>query len=338
MKLCIGTSKGIVIIDPSRGTTPLMVLADPSPVWCMAQDCEDPEYIYAGSNDALTHGRAAFARSDDGGRTWVDMNAAGARDEEIWAMAASPSVAGRVFAGTSHGRLIRSDDHGRNFVELTAFLKVPGRDKWSFPPPPHIPHVRAIAFDPNHPEIMYVGVEEGGVFRTCDGGESFETLNNGLYDDVHSVAVDPVDSTRLYATTGRGFYVSKNGGASWRQVKAGMNRSYTVPLLVFGSDHTSIYTAAAAAPPPMWRVGARGADSVIFGSLDGGQSFEPIDRGFGFHRGMVMRFRPSPDGSGQFFGVGTDGAVTRGLANGVLSTPVTIAEKLPPAYDLVVVP
>lgn len=338
MRLCVGTSKGIVILDPARGSTPLMVLADPSPVWCMAQDCADPECIYAASNDVIAHGRAVFARSADGGRTWIETAPQHAREEEIWAMAASPQVADQVFIGASHGRLLRSDDRGRTFEELTAFLKVPGRERWSFPPPPHVPHVRSISFDPTYPGLMYVGVEEGGVFRTHDGGQSFESLNKGLYDDVHTVAVDPKDSRRLYATTGRGFYVSNNAGARWRHVEAGFSRTYTVPLLVIGNEHPAIYTAAAATPPPMWRIGARGADSMMFRSDDHGESFHTVERGVGAHRGMVMRFRLAPDGSGDFFGVSDDGTVTRALADGAESGPVTIAEKLPPAYDLVIVP
>jgi hypothetical protein len=338
MRLCIGTSKGIVILDPARGATPLMVLADPSPIWCMAQDCADPACIYAASNDVGGHGRSIFARSNDAGRSWVEMPPQNARDEEIWAMEASPQVSGQVFIGTSHGRLLRSDDRGRTFHELTAFLKVPGRDRWSFPPPPHIPHVRAIVFDPNDPERMYVGVEEGGIFRTRDGGQSFESLNSGLYDDVHMVAVDPDDSRRLYATTGRGFYLSTNAGNSWRHVKAGFNRTYTVPLLVTNHQHPVIHTVAAADPPPMWRVGVRGADSVMFRSDDRGETFYTVERGAGAQRGMVMRFRTIPDGTDDFFGICNDGTITRTAAIAEELAPVTIAEKLPPAYDLVVIP
>src|SRR5271167_1013027 len=267
MRLCIGTAKGIVILDPTRGAIPLMVLADPSAVWCMAQDAVDPNLIYAGSTEHI-RGKGTLARSTDGGRTWTDVTPPLAREEEVWSLAASPAVKDRVFIGTSHARLFRSDDRGRIFKESDGFLKVPGRDRWSFPPPPHIPHVRTITFDPNYPALMYVGVEEGGVFRSHDGGRSFESLNSGLYDDVHMVAVDPGDSRRLYATTGRGFYVSNNAGGSWRHVKAGFNRTYTVPLLVIGDEHPAIYTVAAAVPPPMWRVAARGADSVMFRSED----------------------------------------------------------------------
>ncbi len=337
MKLCIGTAKGIVILDPARGATPLLVLADPSPVWCMARDCADPQVIYAGINEA-GHGRGVLTRSTDGGRTWTDITPAVARDEEVWALAASPSVERRVFFGASHGRLFRSDDGGRNFFEATAFLRVPGRERWSFPAPPHIPHVRSIAFDPLNSSVIYAGVEVGGVFRSPDGGESFEPLNDGIYADVHALAVDPATPRRLYATTGRGFYVSDNAGASWRRVTTGINRSYTVPLVVAGDARGAIYTAAAAGPPPIWPTGPRGADSALFRSLDHGETFEMLDHGFAPRRGMVMRLRRSSEGSGEIFGVSSDGGVIRLPVGDEPSPPLLIADKLPPAYDLVTLP
>ncbi len=212
MRLCVGTSKGIVILDPARSRLPLMVLADPTAIWCMSQDCVDPAVIYAGATEHV-RGRGTLARSVDGGRSWSDITPPGARDEEVWAVAASPTVKDQIFVGTSHARLFRSDDRGRSFRECIAFTKIPGRERWSFPPPPHIPHVRSITFDPRSSATMYVGVEEGGVFRSRDGGATFESLNDGLYDDIHTVAVDPRDSRRLYATTGNGFYRSENAGA-----------------------------------------------------------------------------------------------------------------------------
>ncbi|MFZ2063942.1 MAG: hypothetical protein WAU82_23240, partial [Candidatus Binatus sp.] len=153
MRLCVGTAKGIVILDPARGATPLMVLADPSAVWCMAQDAADPNLIYAGSTEQI-RGKGTLARSTDGGRTWTDVTPPLAREEEVWSVAASPAVKDRVFVGTSHARLFRSDDRGRVFKESDGFLRIPGRDRWTFPPPPHIPHVRSIAFDPHEPSTM----------------------------------------------------------------------------------------------------------------------------------------------------------------------------------------
>ena len=336
MRLCIGTAKGIVILDPSRGATPLMVLADPSGIWCMAQDAVDPALIYAGSTEHV-RGKGTLARSTDGGRTWTDITPPLAREEEVWSLAASPAVQDRVFVGTSHARLFRSDDRGRIFHECEGFLKIPGRDRWTFPPPPHIPHVRSIAFDPHEPSTMYVGVEEGGIYCSRNAGASFEALNDGLYADIHTVAVDARDSRRLYATTGAGFYLSSNAGKSWEQVTRGLNRTYTVPLLVSGSDRDDVFTAAAMGPPPTWRVGPTGPDAVLFRSADRGESFTPISIEQNFGRGMVMRLKADPQNNeGGFFAVCNDGALIRANADG--SSLATIAENLPPAYDLVTIP
>ena len=332
MRLCVGTSKGMILLDPNRGGTPLLVLADPvSACWCMTQDAVDPGVIYAGT---IARGRVVLARSIDAGRTWVDISPPLAREEEVWALAASPAVKDQVWVGTSHARLFRSDNRGRTFGECDAFLKIPGRDRWSFPPPPHIPHVRSIAFDPRSPATMYVGVEEGGVFRTRDGGRSFESLNSGLYEDVHTVAVDPRDGRRIYATTGRGLHVSNNGGDSWRRVTAGISRSYTVPLLVRGPDGETIYTVAAAGPPPRWMVAPSGADALLFRSDDRGEHFTELE-GKAWGRGMVMSLRADPE-TGGFFGASNSGQVIRGGHNG--DGVVAIADQLPPANDLVALP
>ncbi len=335
MRLCIGTAKGIVILDPARGAIPLMVLADPSAVWCMAQDAVDPNLLYAGSTEHI-RGQGTVARSTDGGRTWTDVTPTLGREEEVWSVAASPAVKDCVYVGTSHARLFRSEDRGRLFKECDGFLKIPGRDRWTFPPPPHIPHVRSIAFDPHEPSTMYVGVEEGGVFRSRDGGSTFETLNDGIYEDIHTVAVDPRDSRRLYATTGDGFYLSLNAGRSWEPITQGLTRRYTIPLLVSAPDSERIFTAAAMGPPPTWRVGPAGPDAILFRSDDRGESFTAVSAEQGFGRGMLMRLRSDPQNGGGFFAVSNDGSVLRASADGL--SLETIAEKLPAAYDFATIP
>ena len=216
--------------------------------------------------------RVTLARSNDGGRTWADITPGIARTEDVWAIAAPPDGPGEVFIGTSHARLLHSLDHGRTFRECAGFLKLPGRDRWSFPPPPHVPHVRAIVFDPHDPMTLYVGVEEGGVARSHDRGESFELLNSGLYEDVHCIAVDPQNRKRLYATTGAGFYVSETRGGHWSKIKRGLCRNYTVPLFVAPGESSRVFTAAAAGPPPFWSNGPAGADAVMLRSVDAGQT------------------------------------------------------------------
>lgn len=334
MKLCVGTSKGIVIVD-SRPGAALEVISEPSSVWCLAQDSRDRSLIYAGKagHSGLGYeGASALCRSIDGGRSWTDIAPAAMKGEEVWALATSPDEPGAVYAGTSHGRLFRSVDGGDSFAECAAFLKVPGREHWSFPPPPHIPHVRSISFDPRDPAVVYIGVEEGGIFRSRDRGASFESLNEGLYDDIHTVRVDPHDSRRLYATTGRGFYLSDNDGASWRYVAQGVTRRYTVPLFVADGGDVRVYTAAAAGAPPSW-TGEVGADAQLFVSRDRGLSFDtiPTER---LPRGpMIMRLMQDPEGG--LFGTVNNGSLIH--VDGAGEKTAIVAEGLPPAYDMVIV-
>jgi hypothetical protein len=149
--------------------------------------------------------------------------------------------------------------------------------------------------------------------------------------------VDSRDSRRLYATTGDGFYLSQNAGKSWEHVTRGFNRTYTIPLLVSAPDSDDIFTAAAMGPPPTWRVGPTGPDAMLFRSNDRGESFAPISTEQNFGRGMVMRLKADPENNdGGFFAVCNDGAIVRATDAG--SSLATITEKLPPAYDLAIIP
>jgi len=308
----------------------------------MAQDCVDPNLLYAGAihnaQAGSARGKSSLAGSDDGGRTWRDITPSNARDEEVWALTASPTRPGELFVGTSHARIFRSDDRGFSFRECSAFLKLPGRDRWTFPLAPHIPHVRAIAFDPSNSDVLYIGVEEGGVFCSRDHGESFEPLNQSIYSDIHCIVVDPASARRLYVTTGAGVYTSINGGSSWTQVK-GMNRRYAVPIIVSHDSAAAIYTAAAGGPPPTWTMDTLGADSLLLRSADHGATFSAIPAADGnVHsmRGMVMRLIEHPGEDGVMFGTLSDGGVIKiDEREGTISM---IAEKLPPAYDLAVIP
>jgi photosystem II stability/assembly factor-like uncharacterized protein len=195
--------------------------------------------------------------------------------EDIWSFAADSRLSGRLYLGVSPALLYWSDDGGTNWTACEAMRRIPGYETWTFPPPPHIPHVRSVAPDPQVVGGVYIGVEEGGIYRSADRGHTWESLNEGLYWDVHTVTPAP-DGTRLYATTGRGFYRSDDGGCHWRYLMTGLDRRYTVPLVASRQQPERLYTAAAATPPPGWR---QGANAALYRSDDGGEHWMRLEHG-----------------------------------------------------------
>jgi hypothetical protein len=122
--------------------------------------------------------------------------------EDIWAFAADPRVAGRLYLGVSPALLYWSDDGGASWKACEAIRRIPGYESWTFPPPPHIPHVRSVAPDPQVMGAVYIGVEEGGIYRSEDQGETWESGNGTVLGRPHR---DPAPRAAAIATTGRGF-------------------------------------------------------------------------------------------------------------------------------------
>jgi photosystem II stability/assembly factor-like uncharacterized protein len=86
---------------------------------------------------------------------------------------------------------------------------------------------RALASDPAHPEVVYLGTTDGHIFGSRDGGRRWEL--RGLAGSSHnaivtSIVVDPRKSETLYASTwtreqhgeGGGIFRSTDGGKTWR--------------------------------------------------------------------------------------------------------------------------
>jgi photosystem II stability/assembly factor-like uncharacterized protein len=227
----------------------------------------------------LSRGPAAvYAVADDGALWrramghWALLNSQPIHDE-VWSFAADPHLGGRLYLGVSPAMFYCSRDEGSTWTACESVKRIPGYETWTFPPPPHIPHVRSIAPDPAVYGGVYIGVEEGGVYRSHDGGDTWEGLNEGLYWDVHTV-VPAKSSHELYATTGAGFHYSADGGGHWTHVPLG--HRYTVPLLAPPWRDGLLLTVTAEGPPPTWSQGVNGA---VYRSEDAGRTWRRAEKG-----------------------------------------------------------
>jgi photosystem II stability/assembly factor-like uncharacterized protein len=113
--------------------------------------------------------------------------------------------------------------------------------------------VRALASDPAHTEVLYLGTTDGGIFTSRSAGADWEPL--GLIGEnqnavVTAILVDPRNSARLYAATwtreaageGGGVFLSSNGGATWRDSELA---GHAVRALVQSASEPAVLVAGA---------------------------------------------------------------------------------------------
>lgn len=91
------------------------------------------------------------------------------------------------------------------------------------------------------PSLLYAGTQNGGVYKSSDGGAHWSAINNGLGNPmVYALAVDPVAPATIYAgTNGNGIYKSVDSGGSWSPLAAAPAIIYS--LTVDPVDHNTVY-------------------------------------------------------------------------------------------------
>ena len=113
--------------------------------------------------------------------------------------------------------------------------------------------VRALASDPAHSEVLYMGTTDGAIFLSRNAGADWQQLGVAGENQnavVTAIIVDPRDSARLYAATwtreaageGGGVFLSSDGGATWRD--AGLARHAVRALAQAASDPATLVAGA----------------------------------------------------------------------------------------------
>src|SRR5436190_3539628 len=164
---------------------------------------------------------AAAQKLSFGEMRWRDIGPT--RAGRARALTGVPSQPNTFYAGFDNGGLWRSTDYGANWVPLF--------DNQS------TGSIGAVAVAPSNPDIIYLGTGAGiirpdlsignGMYKSVDGGHTWEHL--GLRDSqmIAAIAVDPGNADRLFvAVLGhpygpnaeRGVFRSSDGGRSFEKV------------------------------------------------------------------------------------------------------------------------
>ncbi len=156
-----------------------------------------------------------------------------------------------------------------------------------------------IAIAPSNPNVIYVGSGEGlqrpdlstgdGMYRSADGGKTWEHLGLREGQQIASIAVDPKDENRLFvAVLGhpygpneeRGIYRSKDGGRSFQRVLYKDVDTGGFQVEYDPKDNDTIYADLWAGRQGPWENGAwQGKESGLFKSTDGGDTWKKLTNG-----------------------------------------------------------
>jgi photosystem II stability/assembly factor-like uncharacterized protein len=235
--------------------------------------------IFAG-----TH-RGGLYASLDGGQTW-EPRSRGLNHDNVYTLASVERDGAIVlYAGTQPAHLYQSTDYGERWDELPALRQVADIDRWTFPAPPHVAHVKDVAFDPRDSRTMYVAVEQGALLKSADGGQTWRELDshygadNLWYKDIHRLAISPTHPDRLYMTSGDGLYRSEDAGETWEHVTDTTARiGYPDGLLLSPEADTTLFMAGGHTSPNVWRE-SHDANAAIARSTDGGRTWEFLSQG-----------------------------------------------------------
>ncbi len=226
--------------------------------------------------------------SEDEGETWTTASSGIAPEHEhIFSLAAQPRGENVVlWAGTQPAALYRSDDLGRTWSEISSLRAVPGTERWNFPVPPHIAHVKHIAFHPSNPATLYACIEQGALLKSVDDGRSWRELtgyaspDDYWYHDAHRVVIAR-NPAKLYLTGGEGVYKSEDAGETWTQLATRHDRlGYPDALFLDPRNERVLYLAGGGTSPDAWERGPQGTGTPgILRSSDGGKTWTELRNG-----------------------------------------------------------
>jgi photosystem II stability/assembly factor-like uncharacterized protein len=142
--------------------------------------------------------------------------------------------------------------------------------------------VVAVAGDPVHPLIFYLGAVDGGVWKTTSGGETWRNVSDGASDiaSVGAIAVAPSDPNVVYVgageadwredlTNGDGIWRSTDGGDTWHHLGLEDTR-HIAAVRVDPTNPDLVYVAA------MGHAFGPNATRGVFRSNDGGKHWTKV--------------------------------------------------------------
>jgi len=196
---------------------------------------EAPFKVLVGSGgDQYAKEGVGLTGSEDNGESWRNSDDGFIRDVHVSKLVIDPNN-NNVFYATTQGEteytdkvgdgagVFKSTDRGNNWTQINNGL--------------NSLETNVLAVDPNDSDVLYLGTDDDGIYKSINGGENWKKLIPTASFGVGDIIVDPQDSNNVYMGTvdyfrlsesrgvlgDFGVYKSTDGGTTWEEFNSGLN-------------------------------------------------------------------------------------------------------------------
>ncbi|MBB3053086.1 photosystem II stability/assembly factor-like uncharacterized protein [Prauserella isguenensis] len=305
VRVLVGTRKGAFILT-ADGTRRDWKVEGPLfagwETYHLAGSAQNTDRIYASAS--LGWFGQQIHRSDDGGTTWTPVGNEFTYDGDVgthqwydgsqrpweftraWHLEPSLSDPDTVYAGVEDAALFRSVDGGQNWQELRGLRCHESGPDWQ--PGAGGMCLHTIIQDPRDADRLHVAISAAGVFRTADGGKTWQPANRGLNSGqipqpeadvghcVHNLARHPERPDTLYMQKHWDVMRSDDDGATWYDIGDALPTDFGFPIDVHAHDPDTVYVVPITSDEQHFPLDGK---LRVYRSRTGGGDWEPLTNG-----------------------------------------------------------
>lgn len=207
-------------------------------------DPEQPSTLYLASGSVIL-------RSTDRGSHWLETSS-GLPGSTVYriAYASAGATYPSTFYASTEGGVYKSTNHGASWTSASTgmsalsvreiavhptdsqhlvavvygkgvYISLDGAASWSLVSLPEMTNADAVVIDPFNPDIIYVGTFAARVYKSPDGGFTWNLMYGGC--NTYSMAISRHTPGLVLVGTNCGAQLTRNGGLTWTTMTSGIS-------------------------------------------------------------------------------------------------------------------